>query len=272
MRKGDGSVASINLLRPLWWLEEANAQVGGTIFLSMPEMGIEGDAAVLEVGPCPVDGDSLEPGRQIVTGTFVHQNALVLDLYFGNHAERLSATANHPIWSESRNVWVEAGKLKIGEYVATKDGVAQLIRCSQRPGRHKVYNLEVHRTHNYYVSNLGILVHNSCQGRTTGDIKPHQSKRAARRAAEKDAGMGKHGGREQLPDKELRKGSRSPQGEPGARTEVKSADTGEVVHHDPYGTRYDDGDVTPPHYGVDKADGSSVHHTYPSDHDPTQNR
>lgn len=163
MHKADGSKVSINLLRPLWWLSEADAQVGGTIFLSMPEMGIEGDAEVLEIGPCTVSADAGVPGRQVVTGTFCHQNAVVLDLYFDASPEPLSATASHPFWSASREDWVEAGELELGEYVATRDGIVQLIRRAQRPGLHKVYNIEVHQTHNYYVSNLGILVHNGCE-------------------------------------------------------------------------------------------------------------
>jgi hypothetical protein len=84
--------------------------------------------------------------------------------------------------------------------------------------------------------------------------------------------MGKHGGRQQLPDQPLRPGSQSPTGERGVRTEVRSTDTGDVVHHDPYGTRYDDGTVTPPHYGVDRPGLPTVHYTYPTTHNPKTNR
>jgi len=101
-------------------------------------------------------------------------------------------------------------------------------------------------------------------------IVQHPSKRAARRAAEREAGMGKHGGREVLPQQELHPGSQAPQGPRGTRTEVRSTDTGNVVHHDPYGHK--DGNI-PPHYGVDHADGSpTTHHTYPTTHDPETNR
>jgi len=84
--------------------------------------------------------------------------------------------------------------------------------------------------------------------------------------------MGKHGGRQQLPDQPLHPGSQSPTGKRGVRTEVQSTDSGDVVHHDPHGTRYDDGAVTPPHYGVDRPGLPTVHHTYPSNHDPRTNR
>lgn len=169
MRKADGSIAKIDLLRPLWWLEEANAEVGGTITLSMPEMGIEGEAKVLNIGSCKADSRENPPGTQVVTGKFTHENAIVLDLYFNNNPnDPLGVTPNHPLWSQTRNGWVEAGQLKVGEHVKTKDGIAQLTMRRQRPGRHKVYNLEVHKDHTYYVSNLGILAHNSCAVPTKG--------------------------------------------------------------------------------------------------------
>ena len=108
--------------------------------------------------------------------------------------------------------------------------------------------------------------------RETGEIAHHSSRSAARRAARREAGMGKHGGVEQLPDQPLRPGSQAPTGPRGTRTEVQSTDTGDIVHHDPYGTRYQDGSVTPPHYGVDRDGQPTTHHTYPSPHDPRTNR
>jgi prophage maintenance system killer protein len=169
--KNDGSMAKVHLLRPLWWLEGAGAKVGGTIALSMPEMGIEGEAKVLAINPCKADSRKEAPGYRTVTGKFAHENAIVLDLCFNhNPNELLGVTSNHPLWSETRHGWIGAGDLAIGELVKTKDGVAQLTMRSQRPGRHKVYNLEVHKDHTYYVSNLGILAHNSCVLSSADDI------------------------------------------------------------------------------------------------------
>lgn len=105
---------------------------------------------------------------------------------------------------------------------------------------------------------------------TTGEIIEHGSQRAARRAADRDAGMGKHGGREQLPA--LRPGFQATEGPRGVRTETRSTDTGNTVHHDPNGTRYNDGTATPPHYGVDTPGQPTRHHTYPTDHNPKTNR
>jgi hypothetical protein len=67
-------------------------------------------------------------------------------------------------------------------------------------------------------------------------------------------------------------GSQAPTGPRGTRTEVQSTDTGDIVHHDPYGTRYQDGSVTPPHYGVERDGQPTIHQTYPSPHDPRTNR
>jgi len=163
IHKPDGSLAKIGLLRPLWWLKDAQAEVGGAIFLSMPEMGIEGEAKVISIGPCKADSRKGSPGLRVVTGKFTHENATVLDLYFNNNPnEPLGVTPNHPLWSVTRNGWIEAGHLEVGEYLKTKTGIAKLTMRTQRSGRHKVYNLEVHKDHTYYVSNLSILAHNSC--------------------------------------------------------------------------------------------------------------
>jgi hypothetical protein len=162
MPKPDGSLAELSVLRPLWWIEETGAKVGETIDLAMHEIGITGMAKVLKVGRCEVDSRDNAKGSQIVTGKIKHHNAEVWDLVFNNDtAKPLGVTANHPIYSFDRDDWVPAGELKINEKVRTIDGTATLTSKSKRPGRETVYNLEVHRSHAYHVSQFGILAHNS---------------------------------------------------------------------------------------------------------------
>lgn len=42
----------------------------------------------------------------------------------------------------------------------TKIGIGKRVNRKQRQGKHQAYNFEIHQTHNYFVSELGILVYN----------------------------------------------------------------------------------------------------------------
>lgn len=162
MPKPDGSIAELSVVRPLWWMEETGAKVGETIDLGMQEIGISGEAKVLKVRRCDVDSRDNQEGSQIVTGKIKHHNAEVWDLVFNNDTSKpLGVTANHPIMSADRNDWVPAGELQINEQVKTTDGTVMLTSKSKHPTRETVYNLEVHRSHAYHVSQFGILAHNN---------------------------------------------------------------------------------------------------------------
>lgn len=162
MPKQDGSIAELSVARPLWWMQENGAKIGKTIDLGMQEIGISGEAKVLKIGRCDVDSRDNQEGSQIVTGKIKHQNAEVWDLVFDNDTSKpLGVTANHPIMSADRNDWVPAGELQINEQVKTTDGTVTLISKSKHPTRETVYNVEVHRSHAYHVSQFGILAHNS---------------------------------------------------------------------------------------------------------------
>ncbi len=172
LKKPDGSIANIKVGRPLWWIQETDAKVGGTIDLSMVEVGIEGQAEVLRIGPCDADSREGDRNSNLVIGKIEHENAIVLDLVFNNDtANPVGVTANHPLFSADRDDWVPAGEVKIGEKLRTTNGTATLTGKSQRPGRHKVYNLEVHRSHSYYVSQFGILAHNTGIGCNPGTLE-----------------------------------------------------------------------------------------------------
>ncbi len=162
MTKDDGHRLDIELLRPLFWLELHEAEPGATISLDLPEMGAQGNAEVVAVEPCP----EIEPddgrGRPIVTGRFIHQSADVIDLHLDGLGKPIGCTANHPFWSEDRQEFVEAAELDTGEHVQTRlHGPIRVTRIAPRPGKHPVYNLEIHGEHVYEVSHLGVLVHNT---------------------------------------------------------------------------------------------------------------
>lgn len=57
-----------------------------------------------------------------------------------------------------------AKELKPGSKLLTKGGrLVGVESIGHREGSFTVYNIEVERLHSYYVSELGLLVHNQCQ-------------------------------------------------------------------------------------------------------------
>jgi hypothetical protein len=132
------------------------------IDIGLHEVGLSGVATVLAIGPCDVDSRETRPGMRIVTGTIRHRNATVWDLTFDDRTvETLGVTANHPLYSETRHSWIPAGNLQLDEVVRTLNGHSTLTARTQRPTRETVFNLEVHRSHAYHLSGLGVLAHNN---------------------------------------------------------------------------------------------------------------
>lgn len=185
LTKPDGSKAKLQVGRPMWWLEETGAKEGASIDLSMHEVGIEGSAQIVRIGPFDADSREGDGKSNLVIGKIEHENALVWNLVFNNDGKKpLGVTANHPLFSHDRDEWVPAGELKIGEKLRTANGLAQLTAKTQRPGLHKVYNIEVHRSHSYHVSQFGILAHNTgigCNVARTGQ----EISRTTRKVGEK---------------------------------------------------------------------------------------
>ena len=159
MSKADGSLLKIMLLRPVEWLDFHEATIGQIIELDLPELGAAGPAQVLAIEPCP----DIEPGnRPLITGTFEHTAANVIDLEIESEAAPIGTTDNHPFWSEDRQEFVEAGELKIGETLSLADGrTTRVTSIIPRAGPETVYNLEVSGEHVYHVGDSGVLVHNT---------------------------------------------------------------------------------------------------------------
>ncbi len=162
MHKESGNSLWIELLRPLEWIEETEAQAGKTIFLDLPEMGAVGEADVTMIGPCP----PIKPGKgNVVTGTFKHEadeRSGLVRLRVEGQEESTGVTANHPYWSEDRQEYVPVGELREGELVNTDSGARRVESITPDPDfRGFLYNLET-TEHVYRVGSLGTLVHNSC--------------------------------------------------------------------------------------------------------------
>lgn len=164
--KRNGSTTKISLRRPNWWIKAHRADsVGRHVYIDIPEMGSIGWGIVTGMAANQLDTRLINEDRngnfvsRPITGKFEHTSDNVYDLVFDKGAS-IGVTGNHPIWSHDRNGWTEADDLEIGEQVITYSGLSKLISITKREEVATVYNIEVYRSHNYYVSESKILVHN----------------------------------------------------------------------------------------------------------------
>jgi len=193
MEKSDGSRLDIELLRPTDWFEWralqravenddptfglprpltlapdelplAEALLGKELALDLPGIGASGPATVTAVLPCPEIAPAESLGHRVVTGTFHHSAAQVLDLQIRGEETSIGTTTTHPFWSEDRQAFVEAGQLQVGENLRRNDGrLTQVARLTPHTGPPvEVFNIEVDADHTYQVGGNGVLVHNEC--------------------------------------------------------------------------------------------------------------
>lgn len=134
---------------------------GDYIDVAMMELAVRGRARVLAVEPCPPIEDG--PGR-IVTGAFRSHSVDMRRLKLRDLPEPIEVTGNHPIYSEDRRDFVMVSKIRDGERMLTRDGVAIVESVTAMPGQFEVFNLEIDEAHQYYVSEQTVLVHNSNGG------------------------------------------------------------------------------------------------------------
>jgi RHS repeat-associated protein len=136
-----------------------NCFVAGTeILTSEGEKNIE----EIEVGDWVVADDPNTPGEieyKQVTETFIRHTDKLVDLYIDG--EVISTTGEHPFWTPDKG-WVEAKDLTVGSLVQTEDGrIIDVDKVEKREGDFTVYNFKVEGFHTYFVSDLGVLVHNA---------------------------------------------------------------------------------------------------------------
>jgi pretoxin HINT domain-containing protein len=106
------------------------------------------------------DPDCGEPAWQQVTNCYLRTATEVLDIRV--ESVKISTTPEHPFWVAGRG-WTEAKELRAGDILVTKNGrKVKVVSLEARRGQFRVYNIEVPSLHSYYVSDLGILVHNQC--------------------------------------------------------------------------------------------------------------
>jgi len=121
----------------------------------------------IQVGDWVIADDPTTPGgieAKQVLDTFVRETDALVDLYVDG--EVISTTGEHPFWTPDLG-WVEAKDLVVGSLLQTGDGrIIDVDKVEKREGKFPVYNFKVEGIPTYFVSELGILVHNAC-----GDIQ-----------------------------------------------------------------------------------------------------
>jgi len=74
--------------------------------------------------------------------------------------ESIETTAEHPFYLKGKG-WNPASSLKVGEALQLHNGTTVIIKEIETSVRvEKMYNLTVANTHNYFVGDEGVLVHN----------------------------------------------------------------------------------------------------------------
>lgn len=162
----DGKPMAVEMLRSEGWLAAVRAEVGSRIWLKLEELKLNGWATVKAIGPCPpISGGN---GR-VVTATFTHTHGDIRTLTLGSASEpdglvptsKLEATYGHPIYSLTRQDWVKAGTLQLGERLQTLCGEVVVLSNTSLTGTHPVFNLEVEGIHEYLAGEQQVRVHNS---------------------------------------------------------------------------------------------------------------
>ncbi len=103
---------------------------------------------------------------ELEVGTITHVHAAVANLTLElvtENGKMVRATPSHPIRTESAllgvsHQWVNAGKLRVGQRIVTRDGLTTVIDIRSIREEANVYDLTVEPNNNFYAA--GILVHN----------------------------------------------------------------------------------------------------------------
>ena len=127
-------------------------------------------------------------------------------------AEEIICTGGHPFYvlnaaagrrkvnyegcpENAKGTWICANELRSGDELLLADGTIvaiEAVTAEKLSEPETTYNFEVADFHTYYVTDKDVLVHNKCFDIQTGDTKDfsiYNSRRAAYRAARRDAGV-----------------------------------------------------------------------------------
>ncbi|WP_237179127.1 polymorphic toxin-type HINT domain-containing protein, partial [Paenibacillus sp. MMS18-CY102] len=109
------------------------------------------------------DEETGEVAYKEVTATFNHETDEIYSIQVGG--QTIESTFNHPFYVKDKG-WTFVKDLKVGDLLVQSDGNTLKIDSIELEQKHvTVYNMTVDEFHTYFVSGLGIWVHNtSCSG------------------------------------------------------------------------------------------------------------
>jgi hypothetical protein len=161
LQKEDGSWIDVEMIRPSSYWEQQGAILGSYVFIEFPELDASGLALVHAIEPCPPIASGT---GQVVTARILTRQVSQLVEITLEDGSTLAGTPQHPIWSVERQDWVELGDLVAGVHLWTEDGPVEVLATQPLTSGESVYNLEIHGHHVYQVAEVGVLVHNICEG------------------------------------------------------------------------------------------------------------
>lgn len=115
----------------------------------------------IQVGDMVLSKDDTrgEVAYKEVTATFNHEKEEIYKIQVDDHV--IESTYNHPFWMDEKG-WTFVKDLKVGDLLVQNDGNTLKIESIELLHKHvTVYNMTVDEFHTYFVSDLGIWVHNS---------------------------------------------------------------------------------------------------------------
>ena len=108
------------------------------------------------------DEETGEKSLRRVTETYVNQTSELVHVFVGG--EEIVTTPTHPFYSPVKG-WTDAAQLRAGDILVLVNGeyvVVEKVQHELLESPIHVYNFQVAGDHTYYVSDIGVLVHNAC--------------------------------------------------------------------------------------------------------------
>lgn len=158
--------------------------LGGVDAYSMPGHScfVAGTLVRTENGNVPIE--AIHPGDYVwawdensgdislkqVVETYINETSELIHVFVSG--EEIITTPSHPFYSPVKG-WTDAVHLRAGDILVTVNGelvVVEKIQHEILESPITVYNFQVEGYHTYYVSNVDILVHNSC-GKPNGSYE-----------------------------------------------------------------------------------------------------